>query len=319
MDEMDINGKQGGAKQLHTSQMDEGWWSSVLGDEGNYDGDEDHQDRTQDYNFNMENVDWDYVQSLYEKDAVIELTAYGYNRGGLLVDGKEIQGFVPLSHLTKLAGVEDEEERFASLTKYLDTTLQLKVIECNAIQRRIVFSERAAEAGEGQRKSLFSNLEPGDITTGKITNITNFGVFVDLGGVEGLIHISELSWGRVQSAAEYVTINDEIEVKVLQINEKNGRIALSLKQLRPNPWISISQKYHIGDHTSAVITSVTHFGAFARLPEGIEGLIHISSLSKYTHAQNVHDSISPGEQVTVKIIHIDTDRHRLGLGLVAME
>ena len=319
MDEMNIIGTEGGSNHLHTSKMDEGWWSSIMDDEDSIDLEKDHQDHTQDYNFNMDNVDWEYVQDLYEKDAVIELTAYGYNRGGLLVDGNQIQGFVPLSHLTKLAGIDDEEERNASLTQYLDTTIRLKVIECNPIQRRIVFSERAAEAGEGQRKTLFSNLEPGAVVSGTITNITNFGVFVDLGGVEGLIHISELSWGRVQHASDFVKMSEEITVKVLQINEKTGRIALSLKQLKPNPWLSVSQKYHIGDHTSAVITSVTHFGAFARLPEGIEGLIHVSSLAKYAPAQDVHDSITPGEPVTVKILHIDTDRHRLGLGLVAME
>jgi small subunit ribosomal protein S1 len=123
----------------------------------------------------------------------------------------------------------------------------------------------------------------------------------------------------VENAADFVTIHQQVTVKVLQINEKTGRIALSLKQMKPNPWAAISQKYHIGDHTSAVITSVTHFGAFARLPEGIEGLIHVSSLSKFSPSENVHESISPGEPVTVKILHIDTDRHRLGLGLVAME
>ena len=319
MDEMNIIGAQGGSNHLHTSKMDEGWWSSIMDDENRYDLENDQQDHSQDYNFNMDNVDWDFVQELYEKDAVIELTAYGYNRGGLLVDGNQIQGFVPLSHLTKLAGIDNDEDRISSLTEYLDTTIHLKVIECNPTQRRIVFSERAAEAGEGQRKTLFSNLEPGAIVSGIITNITNFGVFVDLGGVEGLIHISELSWGRVQKASDHVQINEEITVKVLQINEKTGRIALSLKQLKQNPWLSVSQKYHIGDHTTAIITSVTHFGAFARLPEGIEGLIHISSLAKYAPAQNVHDSITPGEAVTVKILHIDTDRHRLGLGLVAIE
>lgn len=319
MDEMDIIGNQGGMKHLHTSKMDEGWWSSIMEDEPAFVTENNFQDHTQDYNFNMENVDWEYVQELFDKDAVIELTAYGYNRGGLLVDGKQIQGFVPLSHLTQLSGIEDEEERFSRLTQYLDSTLELKVIECNPAQRRIVFSERAAEAGEGQRNNLFSNLEAGSIVSGKITNITDFGVFVDLGGVEGLIHISELSWGRVQDAGDHVSMDDEIDVKVLQVNEKTGRIALSLKQLKPNPWMSVSQKYHIGDHTTAVITSVTHFGAFARLPEGIEGLIHVSSLSKYSSSQDVHDSITPGKAVTVKILHIDTDRHRLGLGLVAME
>ncbi|NSW53600.1 MAG: 30S ribosomal protein S1 [Anaerolineae bacterium] len=306
--------------QAHQSppKIDEGWWDSVMSDSTlNEVGPEPAMRAEMEYDLNLSNVDWDYVQELLETDAIVALTVYGYNRGGLLVEGENIQGFVPVSHLTRMSAVQDDSSRYELLVEYMHETLMLKVIECTPQQKRIVFSERAALAGEGKRNDLFASLKPGDLASGKVTNITAFGVFVDLGGVEGLIHISELSWGRVQQATNHVRIGDTIRVKVLQMNERNGRIALSLKQLQPNPWASIHQKYHIGDHTRATITSVTHFGAFARLQEGIEGLIHVSSFGQEQH--KMQNSLAPGDSVTVKILHIDSERHRLGLGLVQME
>jgi small subunit ribosomal protein S1 len=319
MNDQDIIGSSNKNHQAQQSAMDEGWWSSIMEEDATAESSELYHDHNTEYSFDLEKVDWVFVEELYAKDAIIELMPSGYNRGGLLVDGENIQGFVPVSHLNKLAGIDDEDERYAILMSYLDQPIQLKVIECSQQQRRIVFSERAALAGEGQRNNVFSSLEPGHLVSGKVTNITDFGVFVDLGGVEGLIHISELSWGRVKNAADHVTIGDTVQVKVLQINEQSGRIALSLKRLQPNPWESVAQRYHLGEQTSAMITSVAHYGAFARLEEGIEGLIHVSSLSKFFMTQNPQDSITPGTAVTVKILHIDTDRHRLGLGLVAIE
>ncbi|MBN2047727.1 MAG: 30S ribosomal protein S1 [Anaerolineaceae bacterium] len=307
------------AQQGRIDPIDEGWWLSVMGDEAEGDGFENDAQVDGDLDLNMSQVDWGYVKELYESDSIIALNVYGYNRGGLLVEGDRIQGFVPVSHLNEMPTENEESIRYESLLSYMGKELKLKVIECTPAQKRIVFSERAANAGEGKRKDLFATLEPGNIVTGHVTNVTNFGVFVDLGGVEGLIHISELSWGRVQQAADFVDIGEEVKVQVLQINEQNGRIALSMKRLIKNPWINIAQKYHIGDHTTAVITSVTHFGAFARLPEGIEGLIHISSISQNHENKRLNRIFSPGDTVTVKILHIDTDRHRLGLGLVKME
>jgi len=313
--------KNNGTQDPNEPSTDEGWWSSVLNDENIIaESQTSHDLLSNEYEINMSNVDWDYVQRIYHNDSIISLHVYGFNRGGLLVEGENIQGFVPISHLTKMSSIDTEMERHESLSGYIGSNLSLKVIECTPIKKRIVFSERAALAGEGQRNNLFASLKINDLITGKVTNITKFGVFVDLGGIEGLIHISELSWGRVQNAAEHVKIGQEIQVMILQINEHNGRIALSLKRLETNPWVTVSQKYKIGDFTPAVITTITHFGAFARLQEGIEGLIHISSMSNDEEDLNfLHNRITPGDAVTVKILHIDTNRHRLGLGLVKIE
>ena len=313
--------KNNGIQNPNESYVDEGWWSSVLNDENIVaESQTIHNFLSSEYEINMSNVDWDYVQGLYHNVSIISLRVYGFNRGGLLVEGDNIQGFVPISHLTRMSAIDTEMERHKSLPGYIGSNLSLKVIECTPIQKRVVFSERAALAGEGERIILFASLKVNDLVTGKVTNITKFGVFVDLGGIEGLIHISELSWGRVKNAAEHVSIGQEIQVMILQINESNARIALSLKRLETNPWVTVSQKYHIGDFTPAVITTITHFGAFAKLPEGIEGLIHKSSMSTDKEEKNLHPKqITPGDAVTVKILHIDTYRHRLGLGLVKIE
>ena len=317
---MDEN-KNNGTQNPNESYVDEGWWSSVLTDENTFRESQTINDLlSNEYEINMSNVDWNFAQRIYNNDSIITLHVYGFNRGGLLVEGENIQGFVPISHLTKMSSIDSEMERYESLPGYIGTNLSLKVIECTPVQKRIVFSERAALAGEGERNNLFASLKINDLITGKVTNITKFGVFVDLGGIEGLVHISELSWGRVQNASEHVKVGQEIQVMILQINERNGRIALSLKRLETNPWVTVSQKYHIGDFTPAVITTITHFGAFARLQEGIEGLIHISSMSNNEEKLNLlPNHVTPGDAVTVKILHIDTNRHRLGLGLVKIE
>jgi len=304
-------------QEQYQPRMDEGWWNSVLNDEQiKVTPANDTAEPLNEYDVNMMHVDWDYAQQLYESDSIIEMNVYGYNRGGLLVEGKHIQGFVPVSHLIRITTPEPEPGSYDVLVSYMNQPIKLKVIECTPQQKRIVFSERAALAGAGKRNDLFATIQLGDLVQGKVTNITEFGVFVDLGGVEGLIHISELSWGRVLQATDHVHIGDVIQVKVLQINEFNNRIALSVKQLQPNPWVAIQQRYHIGDHTRATITSITHFGAFARLPEGIEGLIHISTLPKSEEHNDPRQLFRAGQPVTVKILHIDCDRHRLGLGLV---
>lgn len=317
---MVVRSEKGNQQEQSHPRMDEGWWNSVLNDEQiKTEPTKESIEPLNEYDINMMHVDWDYAQQCYESDSIVEMNVYGYNRGGLLVEGKHIQGFVPVSHLIRVTTAESESGAYDVLASYMNQPLQLKVIECTPQQKRIVFSERAALAGAGKRNDLFAAIQIGDLLQGKVTNITEFGVFVDLGGVEGLIHISELSWGRVLQATDHVHIGDVIQVKVLQINEFNNRIALSVKQLQPNPWVAIQQRYHIGDHTRAIITSITHFGAFARLPEGIEGLIHISTLPKGEEQINLHQLFRTGQPVTVKILHIDCDRHRLGLGLIQQE
>lgn len=299
--------------------LDEGWWSSVLADEEAFLVPQKESALRNAAQPAAAVVDWDYVQGLYEQDDIVTLNVHGFNRGGLLVQGEGIQGFVPISHLVEMPCSEEDEERRAALADYVGQQLQLKVIECEPGQERIVLSERAALAGEGRRKLLFKSLQPGAHACGTVTNVTDFGVFVDLGGVEGLIHVSELSWGRVQHPSEILQVGQEAQVLVLQVSEESARIALSLKRLFPNPWEMLVQRRKPGDTIPATITSITRFGAFARLDEGIEGLIHVSSISPALAAQDLHSLFEKGQQVQVRILHIDAERRRLGLGLVSSE
>jgi small subunit ribosomal protein S1 len=244
------------------------------------------------------------------------LEVYGYNRGGLLVHTDDIQGFVPVSHLVELPATLGDEERIQTLCSYVGRTLCLKVIECNPALERVVFSERAAQAGEGCRRELFRSLQPGKVISGKVTNVTDFGVFIDLGGVEGLVHVSELSWGRVSHPGEILKVGQNVQTVVLQVSEENSRVALSLKRLSKNPWDEVFKRYRPGDVVEAEITSIVRFGVFARMEEGIEGLIHISSIELPEQKANISSFLSPGQKVQVKILHIDIERRRLGLDLV---
>jgi small subunit ribosomal protein S1 len=300
-------------------ELDEGWWASVLADEDAF---RLHEKSRQTKNHAKQremDVDWECIQSLHERDEIVELEVHSYNRGGLLVQGKQIKGFVPISHLVDLPNCADKDERNVVLNEYLGRSVHLKVIECDPLQERVVLSERAALAGEGCRKQLLKRLKPRDVICGTVTNVTDFGVFVDLGGVEGLVHVSELSWGRVQHPNEVLHEGQNIETIVLHVSEENERVALSYKQLFPNPWDSIMEFYQPGDTVSAVITSVKSFGAFARLEEGIEGLIHISSIAFKDGQGEVEDVLLSGQSVSAKVLHIDAERRRLGLSLVECE
>ncbi len=302
-----------------TPELDEGWWASVLADEIAQ-GDTVKETTVKPTTHqNVNKVDWDYVRDLYDHDEIVDLEVQGYNRGGLLVQSENIQGFVPISHLVDMPGGIDEDRRKEILAEYTGKFLKLKVIECEPSQERIVLSERAALAGEGRRKQLFLALKNGDVVSGTVTNVTEFGVFVDLGGVEGLIHVSELSWGRVQHPCEVLMIGQTIQTLVLQVSEENARVALSLKRLHSNPWEILVKRYNPGDIVPATVTTIVRYGAFAKLDEGVEGLIHISSISLPSGVRELEKLIEPGQSVQVRILHIDTERRRLGLGLVTVE
>lgn len=300
-------------------ELDEGWWSAVLADEDAYQSGAKEGALKTGTQAGQLNVDWDKVQASYDQDEVLELSVQGFNRGGLLVGGDGVQGFVPVSHLIEMPCEVEEEERRRILTEYVGRMIHLKIIECEPSQERVVFSERAALAGEGRRKHLFTILREGGLVNGTVTNVTDFGVFVDLGGVEGLIHVSELSWGRVQHPSEVVKVGQCIQVMVLQVSEETSRIALSLKRLQMNPWDSLIEAHKPGDVVQAKITSIMKFGAFARLDEGVEGLIHISSIPFPPGHKDIGTIIQVGQPVQVRILHIDADRRRLGLGLVQIE
>ncbi len=303
--------------------VDESWWESVLAEEARHpshaparsqaraeargEGKPDEASKI--------SPNWTQVKDLYQQDQIVDLKVSGCNRGGLLVEGPELYGFVPFSHLVDMAGQVDLSEREKYLETYVGRTLRLKVIECVPEDGRIVFSERAAQAEPGKRSELFHSLRAGECVEGTVTNITDFGVFVDLGGVEGLIHISELSWGRVIHPNQIVKMGQTLQVQVLDLSPERCRVALSLKRLAPNPWTKIGSDLSVGDVVPALITSVLSYGAFARLDLGVEGLIHASEMP-LAAGQAVKDFLDEGQQVRVRILHVDASRQRMGLSML---
>lgn len=259
-------------------------------------------------------VDWDQAQKMFVDDLSISLMVTGYNRGGLLVDGSNLHGFVPVSHLVHIACDVCDEEREKIMAEYVGRSVDLKVIECDPERGRVVFSERAAQAVSGRRNQLLGQLKPGECVSGVVTNITDFGVFVDLGGVEGLIHVSEISWGRVNHPADVVQVGEEVTAYVISLDKDRSRIALSLKRLCTNPWETAELRYHPGQIVDVVVTSVVSFGAFARLEEGLDGLIHITEME---HEGLGLDELRKmeGKAVKARVLHIDAPRQRLGLSL----
>ncbi|GAB4531117.1 MAG: hypothetical protein Fur0018_18830 [Anaerolineales bacterium] len=313
-------------------ELDESWWRSLLLEEEHWV----HQNELAGGSHaptepapKPKEIDWPAVAQCYEADDVIQATVYGYNQGGLLLENDQLQGFVPTSHLIASTAALAEGslppdwERASDslalqslLSTYVGRTLCLKIIECDPERGRIVLSERAAQSEPGMRTLLLENICPGQRLRGPVTNITHFGVFVELGGLEGLVHISELSWGRVQHPGEVVQVGDEIEVLVLRIEREQHRIALSVKRLHPNPWETVNQRYQVGQHVSVEITTLTHFGAFARLEPGLDGLIHVSQMPHNGKKASPHSVVQKGDIVTARIIHIDATRQRLGLSIL---
>ncbi|RME80347.1 MAG: S1 RNA-binding domain-containing protein, partial [Caldilineae bacterium] len=225
------------------------------------------------------------------------------------------RGFVPASQLVSDEGRknEDSDDRFADL---VGRKLQLKVIELDRSRNRLILSERQAmrEWRRRQKEKLLEELQVGEVRKGVVSSLASFGAFVDLGGADGLIHLSELSWGRVTHPSEVVNIGDEVEVKVISVDKERRRIGLSLRQLQPEPWSVVHENYAIGQLVEAEITRLTSFGAFARVDGVIEGLVHISELSDHriSHPKEVvHD----GQVLTLRIIKIDPERRRMGLSL----
>lgn len=305
--------------------IDEGWWSSVLAEESRSAAHEPVHSvgvsRAEENEIAKTAVsekkpatNWIQVKDLYLRDQIIDLSVTGHNRGGLLVEGDGLYGFVPFSHLIDLAGRAENVDRDHDLESYVGRSLRLKVIECVPEDGRVVFSERAAQSESGKRAELFHALQPGQHVKGVITNITDFGVFVDLGGVEGLIHISELSWGRVSHPTQIVKMGQTIDVQVLELAPERCRVALSLKRLLSNPWQNAAADFPEGCIKSAVITSVLSYGAFARLDAGVEGLIHASEIPQ-TDGKPLKETLSEGQAVQVRILHLDAAHQRMGLSM----
>lgn len=261
--------------------------------------------------------DWEEAEALHKTSDIFEGTVVGYNKGGLIVNFGRIRGFVPGSQVFTPTSGGSKEDRWAPL---VGKDLRLKIIELDRNRNRLILSERVAmeEWRQEQKKSLLDSLTEGETRPGRVTRLTSFGAFVDLGGADGLIHLSELSWTRVNHPKEVLQVGDEINVYVLNVDRERHRIGLSLKRLQPEPWSGVLDRYQVGDVVEAVITKLADFGAFARLEDDIEGLIHISELAdkNINHPKEV---VSEGDQVSVRIIRIDPERRRMGLSIKQAE
>src|SRR3990170_631550 len=300
-----------------TQPMDEGWWAAVLKeDEGRISPLRYRQGNPSVARNNSPGTaeDWNWARSLYDTDDTVSLPVIGYNRGGLLVEARGLRGFVPVSHLVQIQPSELLEERSRQLAEFVGRDLCLKVIEYDPERGRLVFSERAALAGPGKRTALLACLEQGRRVRGVVTNVTGFGAFVDLGGVEGLIHVSELSWGRVRHPEDVLRCGAEVEALVLSVDREQCRVALGLKELEPDPWSSVAERFEVGQLVCGVVTNVVKFGAFVGIEEGLEGLIHVSELGdgSFLHPRSV---LREGEQVRARIVNIDPAGRRLALSL----
>jgi len=259
--------------------------------------------------------DWREAEGLHKSQEIFHAPVAGHNKGGLIVRLGKLRGFVPASQLASehQRGDSGGEEAWAKMD---GQDLQLKVIELDRRRNRLILSERAAlrEWREGQKDRLLESLREGDVRKGTVTSLCEFGAFVDLGGADGLIHVSEMAWGRISHPSEVLKIGQSVDVHILSVDRDRKRIGLSLKRLLPEPWDLVEENYKVGQLVEGAITKLTPFGAFARIDEYIEGLIHISELSdgRIAHPKEV---VKEGETHTLRIIRIDSQKRRMGLSL----
>lgn len=263
---------------------------------------------------------WREIEEMYHHGAIIEAPVVDFNKGGLIADVKGIRGFVPVSQVLDLRNVARQEGENEEVTQLLAAMkgrrLPLKIIEINRTRNRLILSERAAvqERRTQLKDELMDQLEPGQIRRGVVSNLTTFGAFIDLGGADGLVHVSELSYNRVNHPGEVLHVGQEVDVYVLSVDRETKKIALSLKKALPDPWTTVDQRYRVGEVVPAVITKLAKFGAFAKVEEGLEGLIHLSELTDLP-VQDAAQVVHEGQHVDVKIIHINSQRRRLGLSV----
>lgn len=267
-----------------------------------------------------EEDDWQLAAELMENRDSCEVTIVGFNRGGALVNMGLVRGFVPNSQLGRDRNLNmlDSEEKQRAMQAMTGEVIKVKVIEVDRERNRLILSEHAArkEIRAAQRAEMLSGMNEGDIFDGRVVNMAEFGAFVDIGGVEGLVHLSELSWKRVNRPSDILEVGDVVKVAVLNVDDERQRIALSIKRLQADPWTMIDDTYQVGQLVEAKITRLTKFGAFARIDDDyeLEGLIHISEMANDRIA-HPRDVVRPEEAVTVRIIRIDPGQRQLGLSL----
>src|SRR5690348_6141003 len=267
---------------------------------------------------------WRIAEEQYKNEELLKAKVIDFNKGGLIVDVNGIRGFVPISQILNLKREEvasggESQETAAKLQSMKDKELQLKIIEINRARNRLILSERLAaqEWRQKRREELLDELKPGEVRHGVVSNLANFGAFVDLGGADGLVHISQLAWSRVNHPSEVLKVGQEVEVQVLSVDKEKKKIALSIKRAEVDPWTTVESRYTVGQLVKGTITKIAPFGAFARIEDGVEGLIHLSEMP--TGTQDPKTALQEGQEVTVRIVRIEPDRRRLGLSIRQVE
>ncbi|MCK9519146.1 MAG: S1 RNA-binding domain-containing protein [Dehalococcoidia bacterium] len=257
---------------------------------------------------------WDLLQERHDSGEIFEAQVTGHNRGGILVNIEGVNAFVPLSQVDSVR--RDDPEAVAQLANLVGRPIKLKVIELNRKRNRVILSERAAmaEYRKASKDRVLEELQEGEIREGRVSSITDFGVFVDLGGADGLAHMTELTWERGKKAKDLFQVGDEVKAYVLKVDRENKKISLSLKRAQPEKWDNTVDRFVIGQILIGKVTKLMQFGAFVRLEGPVEGLIHISELSN-RRIQHPKDVVKEGDIVPVKLVRIEKDRHRLGLSL----
>jgi small subunit ribosomal protein S1 len=263
-----------------------------------------------------EENDWLEAENMKASGSVYDGKVIGYNKGGLIVPIGLLRGFVPASQVSVMRRAEGEESPDARWSKMVGEPIKVEVIEVDRARHRLILSERAAlqETRETIKDRLLDELREGTIKTGRVTSLADFGAFVNIDGADGLVHLSEISWERIEHPSEVLKVGQEVKVKVIAVDQERKRIGLSIRQLQPDPWVVKVSNLKEGQLVEGTITHLTKFGAFARLDEDLEGLIHISELSdqRINHPKEV---VKEGDVVTLRIIKVDTERRRIGLSL----
>ncbi len=265
------------------------------------------------------NQDWVEAETLQESGDIVEAEVIGYNKGGAIVPYGRLRGFVPISHLSSLSPGMNDRQRQQALAKMRGEQIPVKVIEVDRRRRRLVMSQREAqrEWEEKRKQELLDKLNEGDVVKGNVSGLRDFGAFIDLGGADGLVHISELAWYRVNHPSEVLAVGDEIEVEILKLDKKKQRISLSRKRQVSNPWDTAEERYGINQLVEGKITRIVDYGAFAQIERGVEGLLHVSQLAR-TNVETVSDVVKEGETHLLRVVSLDSRRQRIGLSLKAV-
>jgi small subunit ribosomal protein S1 len=264
-----------------------------------------------------EEESWQKAEELLSSKEAIDSKIVGYNKGGLLVELGSLRGFVPASQVSLIRRMEttgdSPEQRWG---KMVGNPVKVCVIEVDRERRRLIMSERAAsnETRETVKERLIESLKEGEIRTGRVASLADFGAFININGADGLVHLSEISWDHIKHPSEALEVGKEVKVKVISIDKEKKRIGLSIRQTQDDPWVERLAKYQVGELVEGTITRLTKFGAFAKLDDDVEGLIHISEISekRIDHAKEV---LHEGDKVTLRVIKVDPDNHRIGLSI----